>query len=68
MTLLGARDRDAFAVDVREFLLPTRSPGTIVILDNLRVHQRAAMRELFDAAGCSLVCLPPYSPDFNPIE
>jgi len=68
MTLLGALDSDAFAVYVREFLLPTLTPGTLVILDNLSVHQRADIRALFDAAGCDLLFLPPYSPDFNPIE
>jgi transposase len=68
MTLLGAMDSDAFAAYVREFLLPTLTPGTIVILDNLSVHKRADIRALVDAAGCQLVFLPPYSPDFNPIE
>ena len=68
MTLLGALESDAFAVYVREILLPTLSPGSIVILDNLSVHQPADIRALFDAAGCPLVFLPPYSPDFNPIE
>jgi len=68
MTLLGALDSDAFAVYVREFLRPTLTPGTIVILDNLSVHKRADIRALVDAAGCQLLFLPPYSPDFNPIE
>jgi transposase len=68
MTLLGALDSDAFAVYVREFLRPTLTPGTLVILDNLSVHKRADIRALFDAAGCQLIFLPPYSPDFNPIE
>lgn len=68
MTLLGALDSNAFAVYVREFLLPTLAPGTVIILDNLSVHKRADIRALFDAAGCDLIFLPPYSPDFNPIE
>ena len=68
MTLLGALDSDAFAAYVREFLLPTLTPGTFVILDNLSVHQRADIRARFDTAGCQLIFLPPYSPDFNPIE
>ena len=68
MTLLGALDSNAFAVYVREFLLPTLAPGTVVILDNLSVHKRADIRALFAAAGCPLIFLPPYSPDFNPIE
>lgn len=68
MTLLGALDSDAFAVYVREFLQPTLAPGTVVILDNLSVHHRTDIRALFDAADCQLIFLPPYSPDFNPIE
>lgn len=68
MTLLGAMDSDAFAIYVRAFLLPTLAPGTIVILDNLSVHKRADIRTLIENAGCQLVFLPPYSPDFNPIE
>jgi len=68
MTLLGARDSDAFAVYLRAFLLPTLAPGPTVIRDNLSVHKRADIRAWFDAAGCSLIFLPPYSPDFNPIE
>lgn len=68
MTLQGALNSDAFAVYVREVLLPTLAPGTCVILDNLSVHKRADIRSLFATAGCHLLFLPPYSPDFNPIE
>ena len=53
---------------VQEFLRPTLTPGAIVIRDNLSVHNRADIRALVDAAGCQLVFLPPYSPDFNPLE
>jgi len=68
MTLRGAMDSDAFAAYVRAFLLPTLTPGAVVILDNLSVHHPAAIRALFTAAGGHLLFLPPYSPDFNPIE
>lgn len=68
MTLLGALDSDAFAAYVREILLPTLTPGTTVILDNLSVHKRADIHALFAKARCNLIFLPPYSPDFNPIE
>ena len=49
-------------------LVPTLSPGDIVILDNLPAHKGAAAREAIEAAGARLLFLPPYSPDFNPIE
>uniref|UniRef100_UPI0035BC071D transposase n=1 Tax=Brucella oryzae TaxID=335286 RepID=UPI0035BC071D len=46
----------------------TLKPGDIVILDNLSSHKRPAAREIIEAAGARLMFLPPYSPDFNPIE
>ena len=49
-------------------LLPSLRPGQIVVLDNLKVHESAKARRLIEAAGCHLVFLPTYSPDFNPIE
>jgi transposase len=68
MTLAGAADGPAFVAYVRELPLPTLVPGQTVILDNLAVHQRAAVRRLIEAHGCRLLFLPPYSPDYNPIE
>ena len=68
MTIGGAVDAVAFAAYVREILVPTLRPGQIVILDNLSVHKGAAIRALVEGAGCTLLFLPPYSPDFNPIE
>lgn len=68
MLLDGAADRPAFEVYLREFLVPTLRPGQIVILDNLAVHKQAALRRLIHAAGCRVLFLPSYSPDFNPIE
>lgn len=68
MTLAGAADGPAFVAYVRELLLPTLTPGQTVILDNLAVHKRAAVRRLIEAHGCRLLFLPPYSPDYNPIE
>jgi transposase len=53
---------------VERLLVPSLHPGHIVILDNLAVHTSARARALIEAAGCHLVFLPPYSPDFNPIE
>ena len=67
-TIEGAMDTDAFTVYVREVLGPTLQPGQVVVLDNLSVHKPAGIREAIAVRGCQLVFLPPYSPDFNPIE
>ena len=61
-------DSDAFAAYVEHLLCPTLTQGQIVILDNLSVHKRADIRQQIEAAGCQLLFLPAYSPDFNPIE
>jgi transposase len=53
---------------VREFLCPTLKQGDVVIADNLSSHKVAGVREAIEAVGARLVHLPPYSPDFNPIE
>ncbi|HEY8600679.1 MAG TPA: IS630 family transposase [Thermomicrobiales bacterium] len=68
MTLAGALDGPAFGAYVRECLAPALRPGQIVVLDNLAVHKNAAARRLIEARGCRLLFLPPYSPDYNPIE
>lgn len=68
MTLPGALDTPAFLVYVREVLCPTLRPGQVVILDNLSVHKAAEAERLIAAAGCRLHFLPPYSPDYSPIE
>ena len=48
--------------------MPELQPGDIVIMDNLSSHKRASVQVLIEEAGASLRFLPPYSPDFNPIE
>ena len=53
---------------MREFLCPTLQPGDIVILDNLSSHKVSGVAEAIHATGAALLYLPPYSPDFNPIE
>jgi transposase len=58
----------AFRAYVEQFLAPTLSPGDIVIMDNLGSHKVAGVREAIEARGASLIYLPPYSPDLNPIE
>lgn len=68
MTLEGAVDRDAFEVFVAQVLIPSLTPGQTVIWDNLSVHKSATAQQLITAAGCRVVFLPPYSPDFAPIE
>lgn len=59
---------DWFEAYVTQVLVPELRPGDIVIMDNLSSHKRAALREHIQAAGATLRFLPPYSPDFNPIE
>lgn len=64
----GAMDGEAFLVYLRRVLVPTLRPGDIVVMDNLPAHKVAGVREIIEAAGARLRYLPPYSPDFNPIE
>ncbi len=68
MVLDGPINRDAFVAYVRQVLVPGLSPGDIVIMDNLSSHKAPAARDAIEAAGARLLFLPPYSPDFNPIE
>ena len=68
MVLDGPINGDWFEAYVRHVLAPTLRPGDIVIMDNLSSHKRVAARQLIEAAGAELRFLPPYSPDFNPIE
>lgn len=68
MTLDGPLDREAFLADVRHVLCPALRPGDIVIADNLGSHQSDGVRTAIEAVGASIRSLPPYSPDFNPIE
>jgi transposase len=64
----GAMDGETFRAYVREVLVPTLKKGDIVIMDNLASHKVAGIREAIEAAGATLLYLPPYSPDLNPIE
>jgi transposase len=68
MLLEGAVDGLAFDRYVAEVLCPTLRPGELVIMDNLSVHKQPPVRAMIEAAGCRLLYLPSYSPDFNPIE
>lgn len=68
MVLDGPMNGAAFLANVEQVLVPTLSPGDIVIMDNLPAHKLAGVREAIEKAGAQLRYLPPYSPDFNPIE
>jgi transposase len=67
-TIAGALDTEAFERYSKDVLGPTRRPGQVVILDKLRVHKAASIREAIEARQCELLFLPPYSPDLTPIE
>ena len=64
----GAMNGDLFVAYVEQQLAPTLRPGDVVVMDNLSAHKRAAVKAAIEAAGAQLRYLPPYSPDFNPIE
>lgn len=64
----GAMNGEVFLAYVEQILVPTLSPGDILILDNLSSHKVAGVREAIERCGATLVYLPPYSPDLNPIE
>jgi len=68
LTIAGAVDGAAFAVYAERILAPSLRPGQVVVLDNLSAHKSADARKAVEAVGCRLLFLPPYSPDFNPIE
>lgn len=68
LTVEGAVDRAVFDVFVAAVLVPTLTPGQTVIWDNLSVHKSARAQTLIEAAGCQVCFLPPYSPDYAPIE
>ena len=64
----GAVNGDVFEAFVEQVLVPQLRPGDIVVMDNLSSHKRQRTRERIESTGATLLFLPPYSPDFNPIE
>ena len=64
----GAMSGNVFLAYVEQVLVPTLSKGDAVVMDNLPAHKAAGVRHAIEAAGASLLSLPPYSPDSNPIE
>jgi transposase len=68
MTIEAPTDGDIFLAYLEQVLCPCLRPGQVVILDNLAAHKVDGVRALVEKTGARLLYLPPYSPDFNPIE
>lgn len=68
MLLDGPMNGACFLAYVEQVLAPTLKRGDIVVMDNVSIHKVAGVREAIEARGATLFYLPPYSPDFNPIE
>src|SRR5215207_3325243 len=64
----GSTNRTVFETCLEDVLLPRLERGQIVVMDNLSAHKGERVRDLIEQKGCELIYLPPYSPDFNPIE
>ena len=68
MVLDGPMNGNAFRAYVEQVLVPELNKGDVVIMDNLPAHKVGGIRTMIEDAGARLLYLPPYSPDFNPIE
>ena len=68
MSVEAATDGEIFLAYLEQVLGPQLEPGDVVVMDNLAAHKVAGVRERIEARGAELLYLPPYSPDFNPIE
>jgi transposase len=68
MTMDDSMDGKAFEVFIEKFLVPQLWSGAVVIMDNLPAHKLASIIPMIEAVGAKIICLSPYSPDFNPIE
>lgn len=68
MTVEGATDAAVFRAYVSQVLAPTLEPGDVVVMDNLGAHKVDGIRNAIEARGATLMYLPPYSPDYSPIE
>jgi transposase len=64
----GSTNRTVFETYLQDVLCPTLKRGQVVVMDNLSSHKGERVKELIEGRGCQLIYLPPYSPDFNPIE
>ncbi len=68
MAVEGATAARVFETYVERLLVPALHRGQVVVMDNLGAHRQERVRDLIEKRGCSLLYLPPYSPDLNPIE
>src|SRR5262245_41826053 len=68
LMVAGGVDQVTFASYLEQVLAPTLSPGQVVLVDNLSAHKSQQAQEIITGCGCRLVYLPPYSPDYSPIE
>ncbi len=68
MAIEGPTTKEVFEAYVEHFLAPALKSGQIVVMDNLSAHKGECVRRLIEDRGCTLLYLPPYSPDLNPIE
>lgn len=68
LALVAATTREVFETYLERVLAPALGPGQMVVMDNLSAHKGGRVKEIIEGRGCELVYLPPYSPDFNPIE
>jgi transposase len=68
MAVVGSTKKAVFEAYVEEVLAPSLLPGRVVVMDNLGAHKGERVRKLIEERGCQLLFLPPYSPDFSPIE
>jgi transposase len=68
MSIIGSVDADAFVIYVKQILVPSLRVGDVVVMDNLSAHKDQRIRSAIEACGAELEFLPPYSPDFSPIE
>lgn len=68
MVFNGSCNTELFNDWVEKFLIKELRPGQFVVMDNATFHQSPRTKELIESVGCQVIFLPPYSPDFNPIE
>ena len=68
MAVEDSTTREVFEAYLERVLVASLRPGQVVVMDNLTAHKGGRVRDLIEGRGCQLLYLPPYSPDFNPIE